>query len=480
MSLPSGVKCMNLIGGEWLASSSTIDVLNPATGRTLATVADASVADCLSAVDSAAAAFASWRETAPRARGEILRKAFELMIADQERLALIITMEMGKVITDARAEVAYAAEFFRWFSEEAVRIDGDYRRAPSGANWLMVSRQPVGVALLATPWNFPAAMATRKMGPALAAGCTVVLKPAHETPLTALAIAEILEKAGAPAGVVNVVVTSQPGEAVEAMLNSGKVRKLSFTGSTRVGSLLLAQAAKRVINCSMELGGNAPFIVFEDADVDAAIDGAMLAKMRNGGAACTAANRFYVHENVLDRFTDGFVARMSALKLGDGLVEGVTLGPLMSSAQQERVTQIVDGAVSRGAQVLCGGKPVRDPAFGYPATVLANVAMRDPLTDDEIFGPVAPIIAFDDDVDVVAEANRVEHGLVSYVYSRDAARAMRVAEQLETGMVGFNRGLVSDPAAPFGGVKASGIGREGAHEGLLAFLETKYVAGNWA
>jgi len=276
------------------------------------------------------------------------------------------------------------------------------------------------------------------------------------------------------------VVTDQPGAAVEAMLDSGKVRKLSFTGSTRVGSLLLAQAAKRVINCSMELGGNAPFIVFEDADIDAAVDGAMLAKMRNGGAACTAANRFYVHSNVLDSFTEKFVARMSALKLGDGLAEGVTLGPLMSRAQQERVANLVDGAVARGAKVLCGGKATNDPAFGYQATVLADVSKRDPITDEEIFGPVAPIISFDDHDDIVAEANRVEHGLVSYVYSGNAARALRVAEQLESGMVGFNRGLVSDPAAPFGGVKASGLGREGAHEGLLAFLELKYVAGNWA
>ena len=475
----SSLKRQNLIGGVWEDSDSTIDVLNPATGKSLTMVADASVADCLRAVDAADAAFGSWCDTAPRARGEILRRAFELMIAEQERLARIITCEMGKVITDARAEVAYAAEFFRWFSEEAVRIDGDYRRAPGGANWLMVSRQPVGVALLATPWNFPAAMATRKIGPALAAGCTTVLKPAHETPLTALAIAEILERAGAPAGVVNVVVTSQPGAAVEAMLESGKVRKLSFTGSTRVGSLLLAQAAKRVINCSMELGGNAPFIVFEDADVDAAVEGAMIAKMRNGGAACTAANRFYVHDDVLERFTDEFVARMSALRLGDGLAEGTTLGPLVSRAQQERVTQLVDGAVSRGAQVLCGGKAVHDPAFGYLATVLANVDKQDPITDEEIFGPVAPIISFNEETAVVAEANRVEHGLVSYVYSGNAARAMRVAERLESGMVGFNRGLVSDPSAPFGGIKASGIGREGAHEGLLAFLETKYVAGSW-
>ena len=442
-------------------------------------MANASVGDCLRAVDAAHDAFDSWRDTAPRVRAEVLRKAYELMIAEQERLARIITLEMGKVITDARGEVAYAAEFFRWFSEEAVRIEGDYRRAPGGANWLMVSRQPVGVALLATPWNFPAAMATRKIGPALAAGCTVVLKPAHETPFTALAIAEILERAGVPSGVVNVVVTDQPGTAVEAMLDSGKVRKLSFTGSTRVGSLLLAQAAKRVINCSMELGGNAPFIVFDDADVDAAVDGAMLAKMRNGGAACTAANRFYVHAKVLDAFTDKFVARMSALKIGDGLADGVTLGPLMSRAQQERVAALVDGAVSRGAKVLCGGKVTTDPAFGYEATVLANIAKRDPITDEEIFGPVAPLISFDDGDDIIAEANRVEHGLVSYVYSGDAARAMRVAERLESGMVGYNRGLVSDPAAPFGGVKASGLGREGAHEGLLAFLETKYVAGNW-
>lgn len=470
----------NFIGGAWLGSASTIEVVNPATGGVLADVANASVDDCLRAVDAADTAFESWRNTAPRVRAEILRKAFELMIADQERLARIITMEMGKVITDARAEVAYAAEFFRWFSEEAVRIDGDYRRAPSGANWLMVSRQPVGVALLATPWNFPAAMATRKIGPALAAGCTVVLKPAHETPFTALAIAEILERSGVPAGVVNVVVTDQPGTAVEAMLESGKVRKLSFTGSTRVGSLLLAQAAKRVINCSMELGGNAPFIVFDDADVSSAVDGAMLAKMRNGGAACTAANRLFIHEKVLDEFTDRFVGRMSALTLGDGLVEGVTLGPLISRAQQDRVAALVDGAVTRGARVLCGGKAVSAPAFGYPATVLAGVDSRDPITDEEIFGPVAPIIAFADEDDVIAEANRVEHGLVSYVYSGNASRAMRVAERLESGMVGFNRGLVSDPAAPFGGVKASGLGREGAHDGLLAFLETKYVAGNWA
>lgn len=456
-----------------------IDVINPATGLSIGKVDNASVADCLQAVNVAADAFDSWKSTAPRARAEMLRKAFDIMMAEQESLARTITLEMGKVLSDARAEVAYAAEFFRWFSEEAVRIDGDYRRAPSGANWLMVSRQPVGVALLATPWNFPAAMATRKIAPALAAGCTVVLKPAQDTPLTALAIANILQRAGVPEGVVNVVVADPPGPAVEAMLDSGKIRKLSFTGSTRVGSLLLAQAAKRIINCSMELGGNAPFIVFDDAEIDLAVEGAMLAKMRNGGAACTAANRFYIHNNVLAEFTDKFTARMAALTLGDGLDATTTLGPLVSRAQQERVATAVDAAVSRGAKVLCGGVARTIPAFGYEATVLANVSPMDEILQDEIFGPVASLVSFSDDAEMMYQANNVEHGLVSYVFTQDAARGLRTAELLETGMVGFNRGLVSDPAAPFGGVKASGIGREGGHDGLLAFLETKYVAGNW-
>ena len=459
--------------------SSQIEVLNPATGLAIGTVDNASIADCLHAVDMANDAFVPWKNTAPRVRAEILRKAFDIMIAEQEELARTITLEMGKVLSDARAEVAYAAEFFRWFSEEAVRIDGDYRRAPSGSNWLLVSRQPVGVALLATPWNFPAAMATRKIGPALAAGCTVVLKPAHDTPLTALAIADILRRAGVPHGVVNVVVADPPGPAVEAMLNSGKVRKLSFTGSTRVGSLLLAQAAQRVINCSMELGGNAPLIVCADADIDVAVDGAMLAKMRNGGAACTAANRFYVHEQVLSEFTEKFTTRMAALQLGDGLDPSTTLGPLVSRAQQQRVADAVAGAVSRGAKVLCGGSASTQPAFGYQATVLAEVSPHDEILQDEIFGPVAALVSYSDEQEILSLANNVEHGLVGYVFTQDAARGMRIAEALETGMVGFNRGLVSDPSAPFGGVKASGIGREGGHDGLLAFLETKYVAGNW-
>jgi succinate-semialdehyde dehydrogenase/glutarate-semialdehyde dehydrogenase len=459
--------------------SSQIEVLNPATGLAIGTVVNASISDCLQAVDMANDAFVPWKNTAPRVRAEILRKAFDIMIAEQEELARTITLEMGKVLSDARAEVAYAAEFFRWFSEEAVRIDGDYRRAPSGSNWLLVSRQPVGVALLATPWNFPAAMATRKIGPALAAGCTVVLKPAHDTPLTALAIADILRRAGVPNGVVNVVIADPPGPAVEAMLNSGKVRKLSFTGSTRVGSLLLAQAAQHVINCSMELGGNAPLIVCADADIDVAVDGAMLAKMRNGGAACTAANRFYVHEHVLSEFTDKFTARMAALQLGDGLDPTTTLGPLVSRAQQQRVADAVAGAVSRGAKVLCGGSASSEPAFGYHATVLAEVSPHDEILQDEIFGPVAALVSYSDEQEMLSLANNVEHGLVGYVFTQDAARGMRIAEALETGMVGFNRGLVSDPSAPFGGVKASGIGREGGHDGLLAFLETKYVAGNW-
>ena len=469
----------SFINGEWVGSASQIDVLNPATGKSLASVANASITDCLRAVDAADDAFDAWKTTAPRVRGEILRKAFEIMIAEQESLARLITLENGKVLSDARAEVAYAAEFFRWFSEEAVRIDGDYRRAPSGANWLMVSRQPVGVALLATPWNFPAAMATRKIGPALAAGCTVVLKPASETPLTALAIAEIMQRAGVPDGVVNVVVPSPSGPAVSAMLKSDRVRKLSFTGSTPVGSLLLAQAAENVINCTMELGGNAPFIVFDDADLSAAIDGAMLAKMRNGGAACTAANRFFVHEKIYDAFTDALTARMSALVLGDGLDAKTTVGPLVSKSQQQQVAKLVDEAKAFGAKVACGGTAATDGSFGYFPTVLTDVSFDAPILRTEIFGPVAPLVKFKDSDDILSHANNVEHGLVSYVFTRDLGRGMRVAESLESGMVGLNRGLVSDPAAPFGGVKQSGLGREGAHDGLLAFLETKYVAGNW-
>ena len=456
-----------------------VEVINPFDQTVVGTVPHASTRDCLDAVDAADAAFATWRTTAPRARAEMLRKAFELMIAEHDALAELIVRENGKVLADAKAEVTYAAEFFRWFSEEAVRIDGDYRRAPSGANWLLVSRQPVGVSLLATPWNFPAAMATRKIGPALAAGCTVVLKPASNTPLTAIAICEILRRAGVPDGVVNVVVPEPAGPAVSAMLSSGKVRKLSFTGSTAVGSLLLAQAAERIINCSMELGGNAPLVIFDDADLDVAVEGSLLAKMRNGGAACTAANRFFVHEKIHDRFVDAFTKRMSSLVLGDGLDPKTHVGALVSRKEQDHVAALVDGAVAEGATVACGGKRASDKSFGYHPTVLTDVKFGASILQEEIFGPVAPIVRFTDADDILAHCNAVDHGLVSYVFTRDVGRGLKFAEALETGMIGLNRGLVSDPAAPFGGVKASGLGREGGHDGLLAFLETKYVAGNW-
>ena len=457
----------------------SLQVINPFDQSVVGSVPRAEIADCLAAVDAAEAAFASWRTTAPRARAEILRRAYELMIAEHDELSRTIVRENGKVLADAKAEVTYAAEFFRWFSEEAVRIDGDYRRAPSGANWLLVSRQPVGVALLATPWNFPAAMATRKIGPALAAGCTVVLKPASNTPLTAIAIGDILRRAGVPDGVVNVVVPEPAGPAVTAMLESGKVRKLSFTGSTRVGSLLLAQAAQRIINCSMELGGNAPLVVFDDADLEVAVEGSMLAKMRNGGAACTAANRFFVHEKIHEEFVEAFGRRMSALVLGDGLDPRTNVGPLVSRNEQDGVARLVDGAVAQGATVVCGAKRATDASFGYHPTVLTGVGFDAEILRHEIFGPVAPIVRFADADDILRHCNSVDHGLVSYVFTRDIGRGLRFAEALETGMIGLNRGLVSDPAAPFGGVKASGLGREGGHDGLLAFLETKYVAGNW-
>jgi succinate-semialdehyde dehydrogenase / glutarate-semialdehyde dehydrogenase len=457
----------------------SLTIINPATGETVDHVPNHSVQHCLDAVSAAQDAFPAWRATAPRVRGEILRRAFEIMIAEQDRLAELMVRENGKVLSDARAEVLYAAEFFRWFSEEAVRIDGDLRRAPNGTNWLAVTREPVGVALCITPWNFPAAMATRKIGPALAAGCTVVLKAASETPLSAYAVAEILERAGLPQGVLHVVTPQPPADAVQAMLATGVVRKLSFTGSTRVGALLLAQAAEKIVNCSMELGGNAPFIVCEDADIDAAVDGAMLAKMRNGGAACTAANRFYVHSHVHDEFVDKFTARMSLLTLGNGLEPTTTLGPLVSGAQQQRVALLVERAVSQGARIACGGTMSAPPMHGYAATVLTGVQHTHDIVHEEIFGPVAPIIKVDDIEDSLDLFNGVEHGLVSYLFTRDVGRGMRLANALESGMVGLNRGLVSDPAAPFGGVKASGLGREGAHEGLLAFCETKYISTEW-
>jgi succinate-semialdehyde dehydrogenase / glutarate-semialdehyde dehydrogenase len=466
------------IGGHWrpAGDGATVRVSDPASGETIAEVAAATVEDCLDAVEAADAALPAWRTTSPRARAEILRRAFELMTEERDEIADLIVAENGKVRADALAETAYAAEFFRWFSEEAARIGGDFRTAPSGDKRILVTRQPIGVSVLITPWNFPSAMGTRKIGPALAAGCTVVLKPAAETPLTALYLADLLERAGAPAGVVNVLVPEPPDAAVQAMLRHPAVRKLSFTGSTEVGRILLHEAADRVVSCSMELGGNCPFIVYEDADVDAAVAGAMVAKMRNGGAACTAANRFYVAEAISTDFTAKFTAAMAALELGPGGDPASTLGSLVSTAERDKVAGRVSGAIERGATAHTGGQVPDGPGAFYPATVLSGVRHGDALIETEIFGPVAPIITFGPEDDVVAWANDTEHGLISYVYTGDLARGITVAERLDAGMVALNRGVASDPAAPFGGVKQSGLGREGAADGVLEFLEEKYIA----
>ena len=432
--------------------------------------------DGIAAVDAAEAAAADWAARAPRERAEILRRAFDLMTARTDEVAHLIVREMGKPLPEARGETAYAAEFLRWFSEEAVRANGEFAIAPGGANRMLVAHAPVGIALLITPWNFPAAMATRKLGPALAAGCTVVLKPAQETPLTALAIVRLLEEAGVPQGVVNVVCTAEPAPLAEAVLGDPRVRKLSFTGSTAVGRRLLELCAPQVINASMELGGNSPFLVLDDADLDVAIAGAMAAKMRNGGEACTAANRFLVHESVAEDFTSGLTEAMAAVRVGNGFSEGAQLGPLINAAAREKVERLVADAVDRGARVRTGGERLPGPGFFYPPTVLDGVQPGSAMLAEEVFGPVAPIMTFADDDEALALANDTEHGLVAFVFSRDLRRAMAVGERIETGMVGLNRGVVSDPAAPFGGAKQSGIGREGGHHGLLEFLEPKYFA----
>jgi succinate-semialdehyde dehydrogenase / glutarate-semialdehyde dehydrogenase len=445
----------------------------------LTEVADGTSEDALDAVAAAHQALPAWAATPPRQRAECLRRAFELMSGRSDALARLMVLENGKALRDAKAEAVYSAEFFRWYAEEAVRMEGSLSVAPSGANRILVQLQPVGVSVLVTPWNFPAAMATRKIGPALAAGCTVVLKPASETPLTALAVAGILQEAGVPAGVVNVVQTSAPGPAVSAMMADPRVRKLSFTGSTEVGRLLLAQAAETVTNCSMELGGNAPFIVFDDADIEAAVDGAMIAKMRNGGEACTAANRFYVHDAVAGQFTAAFAARMAKLSLGPGLDESTDVGPLVNASTREKVAGLVHEASAAGGKVLMGGGAPDRPGYFYLPTVLSDVPPDAGILDEEIFGPVAPMVRFSTEDEVIGLANDTEYGLVSYLYSGDLRRSLRVAEALEAGMVGINRGIVSDPAAPFGGVKQSGIGREGGHEGLLEFSEMKYIAVDW-
>ncbi|MEU8636981.1 NAD-dependent succinate-semialdehyde dehydrogenase [Amycolatopsis sp. NPDC048633] len=466
------------IGGKWVTAEAgkTFPVLDPATGKELCQVADASPADGVTALDAAVAAQADFAKVAPRERGEILRRAYDLLMKRQDELALLMTLEMGKPLAESKGEIAYAAEFFRWFAEEAVRIDGGFATAPNGAGRFLITKQPVGPTILITPWNFPMAMGTRKIGPAVAAGCTMVIKPAAQTPLSMLALAGILAEAGLPEGVLNVLTTSDSGGVMEPLIRDGRARKLSFTGSTGVGRKLLEQCADKVLRTSMELGGNAPFLVFDDADMDAAIDGAMQAKMRNIGEACTAANRFYVQRGVVEEFSRRLTERMQALPMGRGTEKDVVVGPLIDDKAVDKVKELVKDATDRGAKVLTGGSGVDGPGHFYQATVLTDVPQEARLTHEEIFGPVAPITPFDTEEEAVAKANDTEFGLVSYVFTSDLKRALRVSEALEAGMIGLNQGIVSNPAAPFGGIKQSGLGREGGSVGIDEFLETKYIA----
>jgi succinate-semialdehyde dehydrogenase/glutarate-semialdehyde dehydrogenase len=466
------------IGGEWrdAAGSRTLPVEDPSTAETLCEVADATPQDARAALDAAVAAQPAWAAHPPRERGEILRRSYEAVMARSDELALLMTLEMGKPVAESQAEIAYAADFLRWFSEEAVRVEGRFATAPNGKGRMLTMRQPVGPCLLITPWNFPLAMGTRKIGPAIAAGCTIVVKPAKQTPLSMLALAQILDEAGLPKGVLNVVTSSSSGEVMAPLIADPRLRKLSFTGSTEVGRKLMAQAAENVLRVSMELGGNAPFLVFEDADVDAAVDGAMVAKMRNIGEACTAANRFHVHESVAQEFTSKLAARMGALTLGRGTEEGADVGPLIDDGQRGKVRALVADALAKGATCVVGGGQPDERGYFYPPTVLADVPPDADLLREEIFGPVAPIATFADEPEAIAAANRTEYGLVAYVYTRDLKRAIRVIEALETGMVGLNQGMVSNAAAPFGGVKQSGFGREGGVEGIDEYLSVKYAA----
>lgn len=463
------------IDGNWHAGDGII-VIDPSSGRALGAVADASVEDALRAVDAADKAAEGWRKTPTRQRSEILRRWFTLMTDHAEELARLISLENGKALPDARGEVAYAAEFFRWYAEEATRVPGELRHTPSGLHTILVDHEPIGISILITPWNFPAAMATRKIAPALAAGCTVILKPASETPLTAYAMARLGEEAGVPPGVVNVLTTTNPAPVTNAMLADPRVRKLSFTGSTGVGRTLLAEAAKTVVSCSMELGGNAPFVVFDDADLEAALEGAMVAKMRNAGEACTAANRFYVQSGIHDAFVAGLTKRMAAMKVGAGYEVGTECGPMITTRAVEKIDRLVADAKARGARITTGGTPLPGSGYYYPPTVLENVPVDAELAHEEIFGPVAPIYRFETEDEAIRLANNTEYGLAAYVYSGDLKRAMRVGKGIETGMVGINRGLMSDPSAPFGGVKQSGLGREGGVTGILEFMEAKYFA----
>ncbi|WP_433167930.1 NAD-dependent succinate-semialdehyde dehydrogenase [Kribbella sp. CA-247076] len=465
------------VGGRWVDASGgrTFDVLDPATGAKLCSVADASPADGRAALDAAVAAQPAFAKTSPRERADMLTAAYELLLERVDDLALLMTLEMGKPLAEARGEIAYAAEFFRHFAGEAVRIDGGYQTAPAGNARFLIAKQPVGPCLLITPWNFPMAMGTRKLGPAIAAGCTSVIKPAHQTPLSMLALMDILAEAGVPAGAVNCVTAMDAGGVMEPLIRSGLARKLSFTGSTRVGRILLEQCAEKVLRTSLELGGNAPFIVFEDADLDEAVDGAIAAKMRNMGEACTAANRLFVHSSTIDEFGRRLAAKMSALTVGRGTEPGVNVGPLIDEAGLDKVRSLVADAVERGATVLTGGEVAGGNGYFYPPTVLTGVPRDAAMADQEIFGPVAPLTPFETEEEVVAAANDTEWGLVAYVFTNDLRRALRVAESLETGMVGLNQGIVSNPAAPFGGVKQSGLGREGGALGIDEYLETKYI-----
>src|SRR5215208_5922404 len=474
------VKPQLYIGGEWRDGSegATIEVEDPATGETLVEVADATVDDAKQALGAAHETFAEWRDTPPRERGDILRRAYDLIMERQDDLALLMTLEMGKPVAESKAEIAYAANFFRWYSEEAVRINGRFTVNEAGAGRVLVMRQPVGPCLFITPWNFPLAMGTRKIGPAIAAGCTMVIKPAKQTPLSMLALGGILEEAGLPGGVLNIVTAKSSGSIMEPLIKDPRTRKLSFTGSTAVGKQLIEQSAEQVLRVSMELGGNAPFLVFDDADVDDVVEGAMIAKMRNIGEACTAANRFHVADSLADSFAEKLAERMSKLKLGRGTEDGVDIGPLIDGDQRSKVQELVDDATGKGAKVVVGGSAREGQGYFYEPTVLADIPDNANLLKEEIFGPVAPVKSFGSEEEAIAAANDTEYGMVAYLYTRDVKRALRMCEALEYGMVGLNQGMVSNPAAPFGGIKQSGVGREGGYEGIEEYLETKYVAVN--
>ncbi|MCB0924352.1 MAG: NAD-dependent succinate-semialdehyde dehydrogenase [Mycobacterium sp.] len=471
-SVPTGL----WIGGEERPGSSTFDVLNPASDDVLISVANATATDAIAALDAACAVQETWAATPARERGEILRSVFETIIERAEDIATLMTLEMGKVFAESLGEVKYGAEFFRWFAEEAVRIHGRFTPSPAGTGRIVVTKQPVGPCYAITPWNFPLAMGTRKIGPALAAGCTMIVKPAQETPLTMLLLAKLMAEAGLPTGVLSVLPSTQPREVTTALIDDGRLRKLTFTGSTGVGKALVKQSADALLRTSMELGGNAPFVVFDDADVDAAVEGAMLAKMRNGGEACTAANRLYVANSLLEDFTDRFVKKMAELTLGNGLDPSSKLGPLVNPKQVASVQELVDDAVEKGATLALGGQAPGGPGNFYPATVLTGVPAHARILKEEVFGPVAPIVGFDTEEDGIAAANDTEYGLAAYIYTQSLDRALRVAESLQAGMVGINRGVISDPAAPFGGVKESGFGREGGFEGIEEYLDVKYIA----